>query len=152
MAAAGEPHKPKDWSELPKDLIVLITERLSAYADHVRFSSVCFSWNSALARSDELINHSPSLQHQYFPLLVLPNRLKDTEDKNRCSWGLLSLTENGKIYKLHGLPKEFRSMHCPGSSHGWLVIVDVATPSINIFNPFTRAQLPLPPMDTFRSM
>ncbi|XP_043714871.1 probable F-box protein At4g22165 [Telopea speciosissima] len=116
MTAATQP-QPKDWSELPEDLVVMINER-----------------NSALARTRH--HHPvPSRPHQYFPFLFLPYEDdKDNRDNH-----------------LNGLPsKEFRRMYCPGSSHGWLVVVEENTSSMYLINPFTRAQLPLPPMSKVR--
>ncbi|XP_042478809.1 uncharacterized protein LOC122059841 [Macadamia integrifolia] len=143
--------QPSQWSELPVDLVLMIGERLSLYADYVRFRSVCGSWYSALPKTLR-----PHHQHddQYFPFLLLPACEDDDDnddDSSSCSVGLLSIAENSKIYHLRGLPiKEFRTMHYVGSSHGWVVTVDEATPSMYLIDPFSRTQLSLPPISTFR--
>ncbi|KAJ4974603.1 hypothetical protein NE237_007777 [Protea cynaroides] len=146
MAAAAQ-HRNKMWSELPEELIVMISDRISLYADYVRFSSVCFSWHSTLAR-----NLCPSQQRQYFPFLLLPCEDDEENNSDTCNHYLLSLPENNNIYHLRSLPKQSMSLYCPGSSHGWLVMVDQSTSSMNLVNPFTRVQLPLPSMNKFRRL
>ena len=43
---------------------------------------------------------------------------------------------------------ELRGKLLRGSSHGWVLMVD-GSPELNLINPLTRAQIQLPPIDTF---
>ncbi|KAJ4973169.1 hypothetical protein NE237_006343 [Protea cynaroides] len=144
MAAAAQP-QTKKWSELPEELILMIGERINLYADYVRFCSVCVSWYSAIAK-----NLCPSRQHQYFPFLLLPCEDDEEDNSDTCNHHLLSLPENSNIYHFRGLPKQSTSLYCPGSSHGWLVMVEVSNFSIYLVNPFTKVELPLPSLYKFR--
>ncbi|XP_043700472.1 uncharacterized protein LOC122651232 [Telopea speciosissima] len=162
VVAKTQKEDNKKWSELPEELVALIGESISLYADYVRFLCVCVSWrNSVLAKKTHLNHLHPSSQQQrqrqYFPFLLLPCCDQEEGKSSSCSLGLLSIAENNKIYYPQGLlqSKEFMSMHCLESSHGWLVIVDekgtpptTETFKMYLINPFTRAQLPLPPIST----
>jgi len=56
-----------DWSELPKDLLNLISQRLDNDLDLIRFRSVCSNWHSS-----SLPNHLKILPFK-FPLLKFSN-------------------------------------------------------------------------------
>jgi len=55
-----------DWSELPKDLLNLISERIDSELDLTRFRSVCSNW-----RSSSIPNHHPNSTIE-FPLFKAP--------------------------------------------------------------------------------
>ncbi|RHN66226.1 putative F-box domain-containing protein [Medicago truncatula] len=56
-----------DWSELPKDLLNLISQRLDNELDLIRFRSVCSNWHSS-----SIPNHHNILPFK-FPLLKFSN-------------------------------------------------------------------------------
>ncbi|MCH91335.1 F-box protein, partial [Trifolium medium] len=53
-----------DWSELPKDILNLISERIEDEIDLIRFRSVCSSW-----RSSSIPNHHINALPFKLPLL-----------------------------------------------------------------------------------
>ncbi|XP_042487856.1 F-box protein At2g26160-like [Macadamia integrifolia] len=119
----------QQWSELPRELLEKVAKSLHLYADYVRFRAVCVSWESALPKTPI---HLP----RQLPLLMLPYDQGSNKPNE-----FFSINEN-KSYSLN-FPNEFHSKFFRGSSHGWLVIVD-RTPSICLFNPFTKAHIELP--------
>ncbi|XP_042479241.1 uncharacterized protein LOC122060125 [Macadamia integrifolia] len=159
MVMGAQTQKANKWAELSEELVAMICESISLYVDYIRFRSVCVSWRRKSSLSKTHINHhhhpSRQRQRQFFPFVLLHcDQEEDEEDNSDTSnVGLLSIPENSKIYHPRGLlqSKEFLSMHCLGSSHGWLVMVDENTPpgSMYLINPFTKAQLPLPPTSLF---
>ncbi|CAL0326180.1 unnamed protein product [Lupinus luteus] len=51
-----------EWSQLPKELLNLISQRLESSLYLLRFRSVCSSWRSSTSSTPNLHNH-----HHYFP-------------------------------------------------------------------------------------
>jgi len=56
-----------DWSQLPKDLLTLISQRIDTEIDLIRFRSICSNW-----RSSSIPNHHNILPFK-FPLLKYEN-------------------------------------------------------------------------------
>ncbi|XP_022132926.1 F-box protein SKIP23-like [Momordica charantia] len=121
-----------DWTKLPSDLLQTIFEKLSVYADHLRFRAVCRSWRSSVPKIPRHL--PPQLPWLFIPLY----------HHSRCA--LFNFSDN-KIHFLH-LPEASLGKRRCGSSHGWLAVLD-ETPTILLLNPITRASLPLPPLSTF---
>ncbi|XP_043687833.1 F-box protein SKIP23-like [Telopea speciosissima] len=124
-----------DWSELPKDLLGSVLQRLPNVVDIIRFSAVCTSWHSVAY--DKSYSSAPQL-----PWLMLPYKLGHEGKETR---NFLNLSEN-KIYQIK-LP-EIRHSRCVGSSFGWLVILDRFCHAL-LMNPFSGAIIHLPPTETF---
>lgn len=112
------------WLELPSDLLREIVKHLHSSKDYVRFRAVCKSWNLDLPK---IPNHIRG------PWLVLPF--------NDETFGI-----EEKDFYLR-LP-EMRNNFLRGSFFGWLVSVETDG-VLRMLNPFTKAQLHLPPMSTF---
>jgi hypothetical protein len=108
-------------------------KRLINYADYVRFRSTCKPLKSMLPKT-------PNHQLSQVPWLMLP---RENVSETRISF--LNPLENKK-YSLD-IP-ELRGKLFRGSSHGWILAVD-GHPELFLINPFTRAQIQLPPLDTF---
>ncbi|XP_010266939.1 PREDICTED: F-box protein SKIP23-like [Nelumbo nucifera] len=123
-----------DWSQLPPDMIVMMSRKLTVYIDYLRFRAVCVNWRSAVSKRPD---HLPC----QLPWLMLPN----TRNNDTCR-GFFSLSDD-KIHWLE-LPEASRRRRCCGSSQGWLVVVE-ESPVIRLLNPLTRAQIQLPPLTTF---
>ncbi|KAL0004705.1 hypothetical protein SO802_012266 [Lithocarpus litseifolius] len=121
-------------SELPENLIYEIGKRLTIYADYVRLRSTCKSFQSLLPK---LPNH----QLSQVPLLMIP----PANDASETHCKFFSMLEN-KMYKLE-LPKVLGKL-LRGSSYGWVLMMD-GHAELNLINPLTRAQIQLPPIDTF---
>ncbi|OVA15998.1 Apoptosis regulator [Macleaya cordata] len=125
-----------EWAQLPPDLIEAIANRITVYIDYIWFRAVCVSWRSAVPKFPNH-NHLP-LQ---LPWLMVPSIGKDCESQIR----FFSPSENK--YHLLELP-ECRGKRVCGSSLGWLLMLERG-PAINLFNPFTRTLIPLPPLTAF---
>ncbi|PIA42616.1 hypothetical protein AQUCO_02000211v1 [Aquilegia coerulea] len=128
-----------NWSELPEELVSIISEKFNFYEDYLRFSSVCHSW-----RSVTLNNHKRHSQFlKYFPWLMLPADEDEEEDDHRNFF----IPSENKIRRLY-LP-ESCGCHCWGSPYGWLVTLGFDQ-QFHLLNPLSRARLSLPPLSTFK--
>ncbi|KAJ7944141.1 F-box protein [Quillaja saponaria] len=123
-----------DWVELLPDLLDVIVKSLDSYCDYVRLRAVCKRWNLVLPKCPK------SKKLSQLPWLVLP-----FDDGNDTLRPLYNLIEK-KVYHLE-LP-ETRNKLFRGSCFGWLVMVERG-PTLQLFNPFTRAKIDLPPITTF---
>ncbi|XP_022772597.1 F-box protein SKIP23-like [Durio zibethinus] len=121
-----------DWTKLPPELLESIAENVKIYADYIRFRAVCRSWRSSIPKI-------PFRLPPQLPWLMLP--------PSQSHGAFYDLSTN-KVRFL-SLPESSNptQRHC-GSSHGWLIILD-ESPSILLLNPFSRANLLLPPLSTF---
>ncbi|KAJ0970551.1 hypothetical protein J5N97_018510 [Dioscorea zingiberensis] len=108
--------------ELQKD----VREYIISY---IKWGPICSSW-SAVAKK----RHSSSKRFR-LPLVVFFNAYKE----NSTRFFSLS-TQN--IYRNLNFP-ELRGCHICGSSHGWLVTVDINL-QICLFDPFSQSQIKLP--------
>ncbi|BFG14247.1 hypothetical protein CerSpe_005210 [Prunus speciosa] len=129
-------HKKKrrspNWSELPPELLQLITNNLS-FVNVLQFKAVCSSWKHAATSS-------------HTPWLMLPSSSSRENDQNnpdsaaRCFYSL----EEQKVYTIKNAFQGFdHEARCVGSSHGWLVIMD-SNGNPHLLNPFSRRQIQLP--------
>ncbi|KAL5557787.1 hypothetical protein UlMin_033998 [Ulmus minor] len=123
-----------DWTQLPPELLELISKSIAIYADYLRFRGVCRSWRSSTPKIPE---HLPP----QLPWLMLPQ--PNFHKPHRAFFNL----SNDKVHFLN-LPEASHGQRCCGSAHGWLVILD-ETPSILLLNPLTRAKFHLPPLSSF---
>jgi len=87
-----------------------------------------------------MLPNTPNHQLSQVLWLVLPH---DNVSKTRFSF--LNPLEN-KMYNFD-IP-EVKGMLLRGSSYGWILAVD-GYPELCLINPFSRAQIQLPPIDTF---
>ena len=117
--------------DLPEHLIFEIGKRLIIYADYVRLRSTCKSLQSMLPKV-------PNHQLSQVTWLMIPNTSKTCRR-------FFSIFKN-KIYNLE-IP-ELRGKLLRGSSYGWILMVD-GSPEQTLINPLTRAQIQIPPIDTF---
>ncbi|XP_059462084.1 putative F-box protein At5g55150 [Corylus avellana] len=134
LTAKEESQLEGQLAKLPQDLINEIGKRLINYADYVRLQSTCKSLKSMLPKM-------PNHQFSQVPWLMLPH---DNVSEN-TRFNFLNPLEN-KMYNLD-IP-EVKGMLLRGSSYGWILAVD-GYPKLCLINPFTRAQIQLPPLDTF---
>ncbi|XP_068318115.1 F-box protein At2g26160-like [Pyrus communis] len=121
------------WAWLPSDLLYLIVEKLIPTSDYIRFGAVCKHWQSvALLQKQRRLKS----RQQQLPMLIIPS--KDINDRR----GLYSVTHGKNCgFELY-VPYNNR---CCGSSHGWLACVDDNF-GVNLFNPFTKHTILLPPL------
>ncbi|KAJ4798958.1 F-box protein (DUF295) [Rhynchospora pubera] len=119
-----------DWSDLPLDLLHLISKRLSDLSDFIRFRAVCKRWHCAAPIAD------PPRQ---LPWVVatrdgLPNTVR-----------FYSLS-TGKIYSISFA--EAKGKRLLGSSHDYMLAFDPKRRHLTLLNPFTRSEILLPPTDS----
>ncbi|KAK7833791.1 f-box/kelch-repeat protein [Quercus suber] len=112
-------------------LAIFTTVRLIIYADYVRLRSNCKSLQFMLPKA-------PNHQLSQVPWLMIPN-----VSETCCRF--FSILENKK-YNLE-IP-ELRGKLLRGCSYGWILMVN-GSPELTLINPLTRAQIQLPPIDTF---
>lgn len=124
-----------NFSELPQELIELCIKPLMYFDDRIRFGAACKSWRSAyLATRDRPSYCSP-------PWLMITNDADDTED---CRTFACLSGECVIDVPVPGI----RGRKCWGSPFGWVVTFGLDY-SINILNPLSGVQIPLPHQSTF---
>ncbi|XP_031259531.1 putative F-box protein At5g55150 [Pistacia vera] len=127
------------WSELNEDLLIEIIKRLTLYEDLVTFSLVCTSWLSVAVKEKPRFLSKP-------PWLMLP-----PEKPNTCRRGFYSFSDNMTrqvmIPEAEGSNK--RAKRCL-SSGGWILTISKRW-SMALLHPFSRRQIELPHMTTFKN-
>lgn len=119
------------WSDLVNDELEQITGLLPL-PDYHWFSAVCKNWRFVEKKKW----HSPALQ---LPWLVLG----EDEETRKCKF--YSLSEN-KHYSID-IP-ELNGRFICGSSHGWLIAIDINITYI-LIDPFTWEFYELPPFPSY---
>ncbi|OMP00547.1 hypothetical protein COLO4_12589 [Corchorus olitorius] len=119
----------RDWANIGRDLLRCIAEKTHSIQDRVRLGAVCRPWHASLG--DKKID--------------LPICLMLAENKKSDGRCFYNISEENSV-KLE-LP-EIRGRRCWGSPFGWLVTCGLDL-EIQLFNPLTRATLPLPSLRTF---
>ncbi|PIA56755.1 hypothetical protein AQUCO_00700840v1 [Aquilegia coerulea] len=126
------------WSQLPPELLEIISTKLTIYRDYLRFRAVCVSWRSNLPIRP---------RHQFpcqLPWLMLPSSNLHTGNINNIR-AFFNLSDKN-FHRLE-LP-EARFRRCCGSSYGWLVLLE-ESPMMYLLNLLTRQQFQLPSLTTF---
>lgn len=118
-----------DWSELHRDLLVLVVRHINLIEDYLNFGTVCKSWHS-VATKDNFSSELPRV-----PWLMLA----EEEDDDTCR-KFFSLS-NGMILK-KSIPGA-RGKRCV-ESMGWLVTVGKEESEINMLHPFSGVKIQLP--------
>ncbi|KAK1276341.1 putative F-box protein [Acorus gramineus] len=122
-----------DWSQLPRELVVLIASRIEHLSDYIRFCAVCKWWLSITAQE----NPRPRLRES--PWLMLPAK------NNNYSHQLYSPLMEDRFHPIKQEEKEETCLLALGSSpDGWVCMVDQKG-NIYLFNPFSGSRFALPP-------
>ncbi|ONK71547.1 uncharacterized protein A4U43_C04F9760 [Asparagus officinalis] len=139
-----------DWSNLPRDAWMHIAQKF-VFRDLGVFASVCAQWRDVAREVRGSFRSRP-------PLLMLPLRegthvrgLYDLSADSVCGINLPQLNDRWICGASNGwlvtcginLPQLNDRWIC-GASNGWLVTLD-ANLNIELFNPFSKAKLQLPP-------
>ncbi|XP_072970678.1 probable F-box protein At4g22165 [Typha angustifolia] len=139
----------RDWSDLPKDLLVLAFQRLKI-PDLLQSAAVSSSWCSA---ADEIRRLRFPLPPGA-PLLLISGdcgygkgKGKGKEKDDVAAAKLYSLSED-KTYTVHLPYPPIRFRTCIGSSHGWLITAD-DNYDLHLLNPITGSQIELPCLSIF---
>ncbi|XP_078176393.1 F-box protein At1g10110-like [Carex rostrata] len=119
------------WSDLAYDVLECITSFLPL-TDHHRFSAVCKNWRLVAKQK----RHPPAT---HLPWLVLGDESGTGKRK------FYNLSED-RHYAID-IPELYGRYIC-GSSHGWLVGIDIKLTGI-LINPFTREFYELPPFPQY---
>ncbi|OMP08083.1 hypothetical protein CCACVL1_01162 [Corchorus capsularis] len=119
----------RDWANIGSDPLSCIVEKTHSIQDRVRLSAVCRSWHA-----------SPGDKKIDLPICLMLAE-KEKSD-SRCFY---NISEENSVEL--DLP-EIRGRRCWGSPFGWMVTCGVDL-EIQLFNPLTRATLPLPSLLTF---
>ncbi|KAJ1692520.1 hypothetical protein LUZ63_009218 [Rhynchospora breviuscula] len=121
--------KEPDWSDLPPELICLISRKIPDISDFVRFRVVCKRWRSAVRASDLapqlpwIMDNSGSLSKGYLRFYSL-------------------LT--GKTYTVNVPLSNSTDKSVMGSAYHYLLTLIRPTSECSLFNPLTNEELSLP--------
>ncbi|KAJ1695535.1 hypothetical protein LUZ63_012233 [Rhynchospora breviuscula] len=121
----------KDWSNLPAELLHLISQKLPKLSDYVRFRVVCKIWRFSAPLSDHppqlpgLIKHEAS----YYPAGVIGHEMQ--------FYSIFS-GETGILCK--NLPSTHRGKIFTGPSLGCLLLTDAYSNCV-LFNPLTNKDM-----------
>ncbi|CAL5364411.1 unnamed protein product [Camellia sinensis] len=127
MEVIPDPNSNSTWAWLPQNLVDNILDKMVSLQDYIRFGGVSPNWRRITQE-----NHHKRIEvknNLQLPLLMIP-----TSNNSRMRRGLYSLTKPG-ICETE-LPVPYRR-RCCGSSHGWLITLDVRTAVIGLINPFS---------------
>ncbi|KAJ3688254.1 hypothetical protein LUZ61_017418 [Rhynchospora tenuis] len=119
----------RDWSDLPPELLYLVSQKLTDIYDFMCFRAICKRWRSAVRASD--------LAHQ-LPWIII----YDHDDYNKGYRGFYSLL-TGKTYTVN-FPQSTENKVARGSAYNYLFIRNWGIGKSSLFNPFTNEELLLP--------
>ncbi|VAI92452.1 unnamed protein product [Triticum turgidum subsp. durum] len=145
------PYASSGWSDLPIDLLIRILHLLEL-PEALAFGAVCSSWRSAsVAAGCVPYRQTPwlvSLADE--PLPVGDQQLR----VRRGLWDPAATTEHRSLLDPdRTFQVSFpggQAVACCGASHGWLIMANELSDLV-LYNPFTAALIPLPPITGFAS-
>ncbi|KAJ4808066.1 F-box SKIP23-like protein (DUF295) [Rhynchospora pubera] len=116
----------RDWSDLPVDILSIISTKLPILKDVIHFRAICKSWRSAVPLSDPL----PRPPWIFMDDECIPRTLTffSLDSFNYCI----------DISKIEG-------MQLVGTTYKHMVVLDEANNSMFLLNPITKKLVPLPP-------
>ncbi|MCD7459460.1 hypothetical protein HAX54_040932 [Datura stramonium] len=124
-----------DWSELHRDILLLIVRRINLIEDFLNFGTVCKSWKSVTTRD----NFNSSLPRAPWLMISVNDDDDDQDDDNPC-------TKFFSLYNGMNLKKwipEIYGKRCL-ESMGWLITVGIYRGEISLLHPFSRDEIELP--------
>ncbi|XP_021279699.1 uncharacterized protein LOC110413256 [Herrania umbratica] len=124
-----EGESSSNWANIVGDVLRCIADKTHSVQDGIRMGTVCRSWQASL-KDKEII----------FPICLM---LAQKEDNDKHCFYKIS----AEIFIELELP-EIRGRKCWGSPFGWLITCGLDL-EIQLFNPLSRANLALPPLNTF---
>ncbi|KAJ4805230.1 F-box family protein [Rhynchospora pubera] len=122
------PEEP-DWSDLPPELISLISRKLIDIFDFVRLRAVCKTWRSAVRTSDL----TPQLPW------IMDNSDQSFKKGYLRFYSLLT----GKTHNFN-VPRSIQKF-ITGSAYNYLFSYDMQTCDCSLINPLTKDEISLPP-------
>lgn len=137
------PYTSPSWSDLPSDILLSILQRLEL-PQALAFASVCTSWCSTA--------RAAGVARSCTPWIVSWAGILDKREVQ----GKLSSSVTCNFRHLLDVDKAYDSsfprgcfIACCGASHGCLILVNEVS-NLVLYNPFTLASTPLPPITNFR--
>ncbi|PHU23721.1 hypothetical protein BC332_08828 [Capsicum chinense] len=118
-----------DWSELPYDLLVLVSRCFNLIEDSLNFGITCKSWHSVASK------HNFNSELPRIPWLML------AEEEEGNSFRKIFSLSNGMILNKR-IPKASRK-RCM-ESMGWLFTVGEDDGETSLLHPFSGVQIELP--------
>ncbi|KAK3014287.1 hypothetical protein RJ639_008010 [Escallonia herrerae] len=125
-----------NWAELPKELLELIISRINTLSNQIRFSGVCSSWRSVGVEKRRRVPRQ-------FPGLMIPSTIVNGETRR-----FLRLP-GCRVNEQRDLPVPHKLI-CIGSTEGWIIVTHESM-DMSLLNPFSGAQISLPPVATLPS-
>ncbi|CAL4926814.1 unnamed protein product [Urochloa decumbens] len=120
------------WSDLPPDLLRLVSGRLREAGDFVRFHSACQAWRDA----------APATFPQFLPWLLAPGRYDDPPSTSQ----LRSIFSKTTWFAPRTYSLRSRWLAAEDGAGAWLLTMESGTsPSLRLVDPFTGAATALPP-------
>ncbi|KAJ4798940.1 F-box family protein [Rhynchospora pubera] len=124
-----------DWSQLPKDILLVASEKLISIVDYIQFRAVCRVWRSILPPTPY---HLPQ-----FPWLMLPSDRNKSEGPDTSAQFFYDLADS-RIHNIH-LPETSKKEYC-SSSCSYVTLAD--GPDVSLLNLITRETFNLPSLKT----
>ncbi|TXG49420.1 hypothetical protein EZV62_025295 [Acer yangbiense] len=130
---------PGPWSNLPRELLLIIFRKLEDPSDIYNCATVCGSWNSAMT----------SISPKFLLLSIVGlGKGKDIDaspHRNSCT---LFNPDTNTTHQI-ALPN-LKGKWFSSSSFGWLLTIRAKSPhQLSLLNPFTGHQISLPPAKDF---
>ncbi|KAL3837966.1 hypothetical protein ACJIZ3_022557 [Penstemon smallii] len=153
-----------EWATLPRDILVLIAEHIDFFEDFINFCVVCKSWQSVtsiLGKSrilpprfpwvmltDIAEKNYPKVTGDVYPADMLVEEVKKNEYIEGMHNRRFFSISTSKTYEFE-LPEATRRK-CLGVCYGWLLTIGYDL-QINLLHPFTRLQIGMPSLLSFKS-
>ncbi|KAK3141768.1 hypothetical protein QOZ80_4BG0338080 [Eleusine coracana subsp. coracana] len=138
---AIEPGTGPSWSDLLVDILLTILQHLEL-PQAIAFASVCKTWRSAATVARVPCSCTPWI-------ISWANHLEKRRVQGKCSTFVTCSSYHLDVEKAYDISfPQGCFVACCGASHGWLVLVNELS-NLVLYNPFTTAMIPLPPITDF---
>ncbi|KAJ9681317.1 hypothetical protein PVL29_020277 [Vitis rotundifolia] len=131
-----------DWASLSINFLDSILDYLVPMEDYLTFGEVCIKWQYAVREKLEHLRSNHKLHcrlHQQVPLLMAPSA--DNPRERCCLYDVMK----GGIWEVQS--RLLGRWRYEGSSHGWLILVDLDSYKVTLYNPFSGKLIHLPPLE-----
>ncbi|GJN26705.1 hypothetical protein PR202_gb14659 [Eleusine coracana subsp. coracana] len=136
-----EPGTGPSWSDLLVDILLTILQHLEL-PQAIAFASVCKTWRSAATVARVPCSCTPWI-------ISWANHLEKRRVQGKCSTFVTCSSYHLDVEKAYDISfPQGCFVACCGASHGWLVLVNELS-NLVLYNPFTTAMIPLPPITDF---
>ncbi|XP_037457748.1 uncharacterized protein LOC119328857 isoform X1 [Triticum dicoccoides] len=150
-ATSMGPYASAGWSDLPIDLLIRILHLLEL-PEALAFHAVCPSWRSASVAA----GGAPPRRTPWLVSLAEEPPLAGDQQR-RVRRRLCDPAATSELRNLLDAERTFQvsfprgqAVACCGASHGWLIMANELSDLV-LYDPFTAALIPLPPITGFAS-